>query len=197
MLKRTAVIFAMVLAMVIGAKADKWVFDHVHSDVGFQVKHLVISNVRGNFAEYDGHVMFDGKNWDKASVEVTVQMASIDTDNEKRDEHLRSGDFFEVEKYPTMTFKSTKVMAADDDGKFKFMGDLTVKGVTKQVTFDAELQGVVTGPMGKTRAGFSATTTINRQDFNVKWANKLQDGTIVVGDDVKINIELQVIKADS
>ncbi len=195
MFKRTALAFVMVLALILTAQANKWDLDKDHSNVGFKVKHLVITTVEGSFSDYDGHIMFDGKNWKDAVVEVTVQMESVNTNNEKRDQHLRSADFFEVDKFPVMTFKSTKVTPADENGNFKITGDLTIKGVTHQVTFDGVFHGLVTGPMGKTRAGFSASTTIDRQDYNVKWDNKLQDGTIVVSDDVKIEIEFQAIKA--
>jgi polyisoprenoid-binding protein YceI len=172
-----------------------WEFDKAHSNVGFSVKHLVISKVKGTFNDYSGQVKFDGTDFDKASIDVTIQMASIDTDNEKRDGHLSSPDFFDVEKYPTMTFKSTKI-TDPKDGRFQIMGDLTIKGVTLPVTLESEHFGTITGPYGKTRAGFSATTTINRQDFNVAWDNKLQDGTLVVGNDVTINLEIQLIKSE-
>lgn len=196
MLKRLVIMTVMVMALTLPAQADKWVFDKAHSDIGFQVRHLVISKVPGSFSEYDGYVIFDGENWSDARVEVTIQVASINTNNEKRDNHLRSGDFFDVEKYPTMKFKSTGVTAPGDDGKFQIMGDLTIRDVTKPVTLDAEFNGTLVGPMGNMRAGFSASTTINRQDFNVRWDNKLQDGTLIASHEVKINLDVELIKTE-
>ncbi len=194
MFKRVAIVFALILVFAVGAKADKWTFDKSHSEIGFKVKHLMISNVRGEFGEYDGHVMFDGKNWSDAKVEITIQVNSINTNDTKRDDHLRSGDFFEVEKYPTMTFKSTKVMPPDADGNLKIMGDLTIKGVTHPVTLMAEFSGIVEDPWGNTRAGFAANTSINRQDYNVAFDSKLKDGKLVVGNDIKIDLEIELVK---
>jgi len=193
-LKRVAIVFTLVLALAVGAHADKWTFDKAHSEIGFKVKHMMISNVRGEFTDYDGFIMFDGKNWKDAKVEVNIQVNSINTDEPKRDEHLRSGDFFEIEKYPTMTFKSTKVMPPDANGNLKIMGDLTIKGVTHPVTLEAEFSGVVDDPWGNTRAGFTATTTINRQDYNVAFDSKLKDGKLVVGNEVQISLEIELVK---
>lgn len=195
MFKRVAIVFVMVLIIAIGANAEKWTIDKAHSEIGFKVKHFMITSVPGMFTDYDGHVMFDGVNWQDATVEVTIQVGSINTDDKKRDDHLRSGDFFEIEKYPTITFKSTKVMPPDADGNFKIMGDLTIKGVTHQVTLDAEFHGIVDDPWGNTRAGFSAYTTINRQDYNVAFDSKLKDGKLVVDNKVKIMLEIELIKA--
>ncbi|MCP4580700.1 MAG: YceI family protein [candidate division Zixibacteria bacterium] len=195
MFKKLSLVFVLVLGFAITSNAQMWEFDKVHSNVGFSVKHLVISNVKGKFDNYSGHIMFDGKNFDNASIDVTIQMASINTDNEKRDGHLGSPDFFDVEKHPTMTFKSTKV-TNPKEGHFQIMGDLTIKDVTLPVTLESEYSGTITGPYGNTRAGFSATTTIDRQDYNVAWENKLQDGSLVVGNDVTINLDIELIKSE-
>jgi polyisoprenoid-binding protein YceI len=176
------------------AAADTWTFDKAHSSIGFSVRHLVISKTKGYFGDYDGSVSFDGKDLSTGSVTVTIQMASIDTDNEDRDKHLRSADFFDAENNPTMTFVSKKIVPGEDNA-FTMTGDLTIKGVTKEVTLDGEFYGVLDDPWGNTKAGFSATTTINRQDFNVTWENKLQDGSLVVGNDVTINLEIELTKA--
>jgi polyisoprenoid-binding protein YceI len=125
---------------------------------------------------------------------LTVQIASIDTDNENRDKHLRSPDFFDAAKFPTMTFKTSKVVKGEGN-KFQLVGDLTIKDVTKQVTFDCEFHGTVVDPQGGTRAGFSAEATINRQDFNIKWSNVLETGGLVVSDDVTIDLEIEAVKA--
>ena len=178
------------------ARAEKWELDISHSSVGFSVRHMVVTKTHGKFNEFTGYIDFDGKNVEKGSVEITVQIASIDTDNKKRDDHLRSPDFFDAEKFSTMTFKSKKVIKGSGR-EFKLVGDLTIKGVTKEVTFDCEFNGVINDPMGNTRAGFSAVTKINRRDFNVKWSKSLDAGGLVVGDEVKINLEIEAVKTQS
>ena len=193
MLKRFLAILVLISVVSGIAKADIWKFDKAHSYIGFSVRHLVVSKTKGSFSNYDDHVKSDGKNLADASVEVIIQMASINTENEDRDKHLRSGDFFDVEKYPVMKFQSKKVIPGKGD-KFQIVGDLTIKDATKEVTLDAEFNGVVNDPWGNTRSGFSAETTINRQDFNVTWENKLQDGSLVVGNDVDISLEIELIK---
>jgi polyisoprenoid-binding protein YceI len=194
--KELSMVFFLVIALATVTSAQKWEFDKAHSNIGFSVKHMVISNVHGNFADYSGFVNFDGKNLKNGSAEITIQVASITTDNERRDNHLKSGDFFEVDKFPTIAFKSKKIMPGEGN-KFKMVGDLTIKDVTKEVTLNCEFNGVVTGMSGDTRAGFSAQTTINRQDFNVAWDNKLKDGSLIVANEVKINLEIELVKMDS
>lgn len=191
MIKQATAFGLLFLSTALMADAATWKADAVHSSVGFDVKHLVISKVHGNFRDFDATVEFDGKDLEKGSVNMTVQVTSVDTDNKDRDDHLRSGDFFDVAEYPAMTFKSTKVHDIVGN-KFKLTGDLTIRGVTKQVTFDSEFNGVVNDPWGNTKAGFSATTTINRQDFKVSWNKSLDAGGVVVSDDVTIDIELEL-----
>lgn len=190
--KTALTVLALTLALGLVSKAETWSIDKAHSSVGFTVSHMVISKVNGKFDDFDATVSFDGKDLKAASVEATVQIASVDTDNEKRDEHLRSGDFFDAENHPTMTFKSTKIEPGTDN-EFKMTGDLTIRGVTKPVTFDAKLNGTTNDPWGNTRAGFSATAEINRQDFGVSWSSVLDNGGLVVSDNVTINLEIQVI----
>lgn len=189
----TAVVLMLVLA--ISSPAATWKLDKAHSSIGFSVRHMVISKTTGTFGEFDGTVEFDGVNFETGSVEVTAQMASVDTDNAKRDDHLKSADFFEVEKYPTMTFKSTKVKSTGKDS-FELTGMLTIKGISREVTFDSEFNGAVSDPMGNRRAGFSAETEIDRQDFNVSFSKVLDSGGLVVGDMVKLMLELEVIKTN-
>jgi polyisoprenoid-binding protein YceI len=178
------------------ARAEKWEIDVAHSSVGFSVRHMVVTKTHGKFNEFTGYIDFDGKNVENGSVEITAQIASIDTDNKKRDDHLRGPDFFDAEKFPTMTFKSKKVIKGSGS-EFKLVGDLTIKDVTKEVTFDCEFNGVINDPMGNTHAGFSAVVKINRQDFNVKWSKSLDAGGLVVGDEVKINLEIEAVKTQS
>jgi len=194
MFKRFAVAAILIMTLVLPVKAEEWTIDINHSYVGFTVTHMVITKVKGHFKNFDATLNFDGKNVDKGSVSMTVQMNSITTDNTNRDNHLKSPDFFDVEKYPTMTFTSKKITKGEDN-KFTMVGDLTIKDVTKEVTFDCELNGVIQDPRGNTRAGFAAETTINRQDFHVSWDNKLKDGGLIVSDMVNITIEAEFIES--
>ncbi len=186
---------ALTLATAAFAAPVKYTFDAVHSEVGFTVRHL-FSKVPGRFTEYDGAIQFDEKNLPASSVEFTIQAKSITTGNERRDGHLRSPDFFDVEKLPTITFKSTKVSALKGQ-KFTVMGDLTMKGVTRPVTLECEFLGAGDlGPMGY-KAGFDATTTINRKDFGIVWNKTLDQGSTVLGDDVAITIHVEAQREQS
>ena len=140
MFKRILAILVMISVMASVIQADVWSFDQAHSTIGFSVRHLVVSKTKGHFTDYDGHVKFDGKNLADASVEVIIQIASINTGNEDRDKHLKSGDFFEVEKYSVMKFQSKKVIPGKNE-KFQIIGDLTIKDVTREVNLDAEFNG--------------------------------------------------------
>jgi polyisoprenoid-binding protein YceI len=194
MRKLAVSILALILMLGISVQAAEWSIDQVHSAIEFSVRHLAISKVKGKFKDFEGKLDFDGKAVENGSAEMTIQVASVDTENEKRDNHLRSSDFFAAEENPTITFKSKKVTAVTD-GNFQIIGDMTLRGVTKEVTFDCELHGVVQGPYGYTRAGFSAETTINRQDFGVSWSKTLDAGGLVVGNDVKLSLELEFVEA--
>ena len=194
MRKLTVSILAVAFMLGMSAQAADWNLDQVHSAVEFSVRHLAISKIKGKFNEFEAKMVFDGKSVENGSAEFTIQVASIDTENEKRDNHLKSADFFGAEENPTITFKSKKISAVKD-GKFQIIGDMTMRGVTKEVTFDCELHGVVQGPGGNTRAGFSAETTINRHDFGVSWSKTLDAGGLIVGNDVKLTLELEFIEA--
>jgi len=188
----SALAFAAIPA-VAPAAADSWKIDGAHSSAQFAVTHMMISTVRGNFGTMSGTLEYDGKSVASIKVDATIDAASINTNNEKRDGHLKSPDFFDVAKYPTLTFKSTKVLPGTDGG-FKLVGDLTMHGVTKEVTLDVTAPSpVMKGKRGDQRVGASATTKINRQDFGVKWNNPLEGGGVVVSDDVKITIDIEAI----
>ena len=176
------------------ANAETWNIDASHSSVGFTVKHLMVSKVHGLFRDFAGSIEWDGTNLSAGSVQFTIQSASISTDNEKRDGHLKSADFFAVDSFPTLSFKSTKVTPGEGEN-FKLTGDLTIRGITKEVTFDCTFNGTQKTPWGFTAASFSAITTINRQDFKVSWSKSLDGGGVVVSDEVKIAIELEVNNA--
>ncbi len=185
---------AAVLSLPASAGTSTWQIDPNHSAAQFAVRHLGISTVRGAFTKVSGTVQFDDKDISKSSVEVTIDAASVDTRVPDRDKDLRSDHFFEVEKYPTLTFKSTKVEQVEA-GKLKVTGDLTIHGVTKQVVLDVEgPTSPVKDPWGNQRVAANATTKINRQDFGVKWNAKMDNGGWVVGDDVTITIDVEMLQ---
>jgi polyisoprenoid-binding protein YceI len=167
-----------------------WTVDQAHSEVSFRVRHLT-GRVRGHFKDYSTTLMADPAQLTSGNVTVEVKTASVNTENEKRDAHLRSPDFFDVEKFPAMTFKSTKVEASGKD--LAISGDLTIKGVTKPVVLKGTFNGKVTDPWGKERLGFEVSTTIDRRDFGLVW-NKLVEGSSLVGDEVTIDIAIEAVK---
>ncbi|MBB2892909.1 YceI family protein [Flexivirga oryzae] len=173
-----------------GLSTGTWNIDPAHSALGFQVRHMMVSKVRGKFDEFTATLTV-GESLEDSSVAAEVTMASINTGVADRDNHLRTNDFFEVETYPTMTFRSTKLTPTE------LTGDLTIKNVTKPVTFDVELGGIGPDPYGNTRAGFEATLEINRKEFGVDIEMPLQGGGVVVGDKVKITLDLEFVKAQA
>jgi polyisoprenoid-binding protein YceI len=186
------VLFTLAIPLV--AAASTWNIDPDHSNVGFKVKHLMVSNVKGTFDKHTGVVDLNDKDITKSKVEVTIDTASINTNVQKRDDHLRSADFFDAATYPKMTFVSTKVAKAGK--KLKVTGDLSIRGVTRQVVLDVEpLSMEVKDPWGNVRRGTSATTRIDRKDFGLTWNKALETGGVVVGDEVLITLEIEMIKA--
>lgn len=185
---------AAILSLPAAAASSTWQIDSAHTAAQFAVKHMMISTVRGEFKGVTGAVVWDDADITKSSVNVTIDAATVNTGEPKRDADLRSDHFFEVAKYPTITFRSTRVEPAGA-GKLNVTGDLTIHGVTKQVVLDvAGPSAVVKDPMGNSRVAISATTKINRQDFGVKWNATMDGGGVVVGDDVNITIDLEMIK---
>lgn len=175
-----------------GLSAGTWTVDPSHSDVSFTVRHLMVSKVRGSFTRFSGELRI-GEDLGSSSVTAAVDMASIDTRDPDRDAHVRSADFFDVERYPTMTFRSTDVRR--DGADFVVSGDLGIHGVTRPVEFAVEFNGVTNDPWGGTRAGFSATTEINRRDFGIDLRMPLDGGGAVVGDKVKVQLEIEAVLA--
>ena len=172
-----------------------WNIDAVHSSAQFKVKHLMISNVKGEFASITGSLQLDNADLTNSRIEATIDAATINTRDEKRDAHLRSADFFDVEKFPTLSFKSGRV-SKKADGELVVAGDLTIHGVTKPVTFEVEGPSAPTkDPWGGTRMGLTATTRINRKDFGLTWNTALEAGGVVVGEEVTITLEVEFIKA--
>ncbi len=173
-----------------GYVAGSWNIDPTHTEVGFSVRHLMVSKVRGKFHGVEGRIVTAENPFD-SSVEVSVDLATVDTGNEQRDDHIRSADFVESEAYRTMTYRSTGVRADGDD--YILDGELTLKGVTRPVLLKVELNGFGNDPWGGTRVGFSASGEINRRDFGVNFNAPLEGGGVVVGDRVQINIEVEAV----
>lgn len=170
-----------------------WTIDSSHSQITFSVRHMMISNVHGRFETFSGNVEFNEQNPTLSSVEVKIDAASINTRDEKRDGHLKSPDFFNVAEFPYATFKSTRVEKLNDNHG-KIYGDLTIRGVTKPVVLDVEYSGTAKSPWGTTSAGFSASTKINRNDWDLNWNVALETGGWLVGETININIELEIVK---
>jgi polyisoprenoid-binding protein YceI len=170
-------------------KTTVWAIDTTHSSVEFSVKHLVFATAKGRFSDVKGTITVDNENIANSSVEVEIGAASVHTSDEKRDAHLRSADFFDVENFPTITFKSTSVEAKGDD--LKVTGDLTIHGVTRQVVLDADLNGQGANPWGQQVLSYSASTKINRTDFGLNYNAALETGGVLVGEQVKIAIEIE------
>jgi polyisoprenoid-binding protein YceI len=170
-----------------------WSFDNSHSSIGFSVRHLMISKVRGHFNQWGGTFDYDEADPTRAKLSVRIDAASIDTRDEKRDAHLRSPDFFDVEKFPALTFESTKVERDGDD--FVVTGHLSIHGVTRAVQLKVESLGQTKDPWGGQRAGFSASTSISRKDFGMSFNMALETGGVLVGDKVDIGIEIEAVRA--
>jgi len=197
-LSRIALTAALAAALSLPAPAanSNWQIDPAHSSAQFSVRHMAISTVRGAFSKVTGSVVFDDKDVSKSTVEVTIDANSVDTRVPDRDNDLRSEKFFDVAHYPSITFKSRKVEQLTP-GKLKVTGDLTIRGTTKEVVLDVEgPTAPVKDPWGNTRNAATATTKINRQDFGVKWNATLDNGGVVVGDDVSIIIDVELVKKD-
>jgi len=179
------------------ARADvvAYTIDPAHSSVGFAVKHMVVTNVRGGFDKFEGKILYDAVDVTKSSVEVTIDAASIDTQNEKRDNDVRGDGFLATDQFPTITFKS-KSVRKDGDG-LVVTGDLTIRGVTKEVEFPFVLAGPVTNPWGTAVIGVEAELEINRQDYGVSWNKTLDNGGVLVSDTVKIELNVEALPADA
>ncbi|MBP1687987.1 MAG: yceI1 [Deltaproteobacteria bacterium] len=178
------------------AEASTWKIDPGHTSAQFAVRHLMVSTVRGTIAPVTGTLNLDAADVTKSTVESTIDVNGIDTREPKRDAHLKSPDFFDAAKYPTITFKSKKITKLADT-KFQVTGDLTIRGVTREVVLDVDGQPKpVQDPMGNLRLGASATTKLNRKDFGITWTKVLDGGGVVVGDEVTVTIEVELVKAD-
>jgi polyisoprenoid-binding protein YceI len=189
----TGFLFIIVPAL---TSAATWQVDPDHSSFQFKVRHLTVSNVKGEFTKAKGTVTMDDQDFTKMKIEITIDAASIDTAHAKRDEHLRSGDFFDVAKYPTLTFISKKVEKGTD-GKGKVIGDLTIRGITREVSMEVEgPTSEIKDPGGRFRRGATATGKINRKEFNILWSRTLDQGGLVVADEVFLSVEVELIKVN-
>jgi polyisoprenoid-binding protein YceI len=185
-------LMAVALSAATAGAADTYNFDKAHSDVGFQIRHLV-SKVRGRFTDYEGTILIDKAKPEASSVELTIKAASIDTGNENRDKDLRSANFFEVEKFPEITFKSTRITSKGGD-RYDVTGNLTMHGTTKEVTLPVSFLGFVSaGRMGD-KAGFETSITLNRKDYGIVWNRPLDVGGTILGDDVLVSINVEASK---
>jgi len=185
------------LAVSAPAATTTWQIDPAHTAAGFSVKHMMIATVRGQFKGVTGTVNWDDQDVGKSTVDVTIDANTVDTGEPKRDADLKSANFFDVAHYPTITFKSTKIEKISA-AKMKVTGNLTIRGVTKPVVLDVEgPSGAIKDPWGNTRVALNATTTVNRMDYGAKWNANLDGGGVVVGDDVNINIDLEMIKKEA
>jgi polyisoprenoid-binding protein YceI len=173
---------------------QKWVLDPTHSELGFKVKHLMITNVSGSFGTFSIEADSEGDDFTKGHVTLSVDTSTVNTGNEQRDGHLRAGDFFDVENHPKMTFKSTQVIVKDDSN-YNLTGDLTIRGVTKPITVNVECGGIAKDPWGNTKAGFTINGKFNRKDFGLEWNAATETGGLLVSEDVRIHAEIQLVKA--
>lgn len=174
-------------------KTNSWNIDAAHSGINFSIRHMVVSKVRGRFAKYSGTVDLDDGDLTRSFVDVTIDAASIDTGTPQRDAHLRGPDFFDVEKFPELRFQSTRIESVARD-RYRVVGDLTIRDVTREVSLDVEYGGRAKDPWGNERIGFIATATLDRKDFGLRWNQLLEAGGVLVGDRVDIDLEVQAVK---
>jgi len=192
MIKQLIALFVTLLVTVPAASAATYQLDPAHTEIHFTVPHLMVFKVRGNFNDFSGKINVDGANKTLTSATATIKAASIDTRNQKRDDDLRSAHFFEVDKYPEITFVSKNVSGSNND--ITVVGDLTIKGITKEVTLKGGFLGTNTDPWGNYRAGFEATGKVNRQDFGLTWNKTLETGGVLIGDDIEIDLVVDAVR---
>ncbi|MEO4004341.1 MULTISPECIES: YceI family protein [unclassified Flavobacterium] len=171
----------------------KWAIDPTHSEIGFKVKHMMFTNVSGKFENYDASITTDGDTFENASISFSADVNSVDTRNADRDNHLKSADFFDAENHPKLTFKASSFTKVDDD-TYELSGDLSLRGVTKFVKLPVEFSGLMKDPWGNTKAGLNISGKISRKDWGLNWNSALETGGVLVSDDVRLNIELQLVQ---
>jgi polyisoprenoid-binding protein YceI len=186
-------VFAAVVAVAPAALGSEWDFDPTHSTAQFSVRHMMVTDVHGEFGKLTGRLVLDDKDATRSQVEASIDASTINTREPKRDAHLKSADFFDVEKNPRLTFKSATIKKTAPN-KFLLSGDLTMRGVTKPVTFDVELTSEIKSPMGDQRRGAHATAKIKRKDWGLNWNKTLEAGGVLVGDDVTLTLDVELVK---
>jgi len=183
-------LFVLIFLTPLSARAaDSYDIDVAHSNISFSVQHLMVSTTRGDFSDYTGTILFDKDNPINSQFDITIKVASIDTRNQQRDEHLRTAEFFDVEKYPAITFNSTKIEGSASN--YTLTGQLTMHGVTKEINIPATIAGPIKSPFGDEAIGITCEFTVNRQDYGVSWNKQLDAGGVVVGDDVKVTVSIE------
>ncbi len=194
-MKKTNLILSIIMLTVFSVTAQKttWTFDKTHSKIQFDVAHMVISEVSGQFQEYEGTVLTSKEDFSDAKIDFLIDVKSIDTDDGERDGHLQSPDFFDADKYPNITFKS-KSMKKSGENQYKLTGDFTMHGVTKEITIDAKYGGTVTDPYGNVKAGFKITGIIDRTDFGLKYNSVMDTGGLMIGEEVTITCRVELLK---
>ena len=175
---------------------EKWVIDTAHSEIGFKIRHLMISNVKGSFKEFDASILTTGDDFMTAEVDFWINPDSVDTNSDDREKHLKGPDFFDVEHYKEINFTANTYEKVDNDGSYELYGDLTIKGITKRVKLDVEFGGVIKDPWGNEKAGFTINGKINRKDWDLNWNSTLEAGGVLVSEEVRISCELQLMKSD-
>ncbi|MFF4649173.1 YceI family protein [Streptomyces sp. NPDC001380] len=178
----------------LSALTGDYTIDPTHSSIGFTVRHAMVTTVRGEFGEYEGKLHLDGSDPSRSTAELTIKVASIDTNQQQRDEHLRTGDFFEAEAYPEITFRSTSAQRVDDE-TYRMTGDLTIKATTRPVTLDLVFNGSATDPYGNLRVGFEGGTTVNRSEWGLTYNAALEGGGVLISDKAKLVLDISAIKA--
>ncbi|MEO6490358.1 MAG: YceI family protein [Ferruginibacter sp.] len=174
---------------------EKWVIDPAHSEIEFKLKHLMVTNVKGRFNEFEASIYTTGDDFMTAEADCTIKAASIDTGSEDRDKHLRSADFFDVENYPQIHFEANSVENVDNDGSYELWGNLTIKGVSRKIKLDVEFGGVMKDPWGNEKAGFTINGKFNRKDWGLTWNAALEAGGVLVSDEVRISCEMQLVRS--
>jgi polyisoprenoid-binding protein YceI len=193
MKKLLSLLIVLLIAALPVVAQTTWKIDPVHSKVLFTVSHMVVSEVTGRFNEFDATLVQTNDDFSESKLSATIKTNSIDTDNEKRDEHLKSADFFDAEKYPEITFES-KSFVKTGENKYTITGNLTMHGITKEVVLHTTMNGIVKSPWGNEVAGFKAETTVNRYDFGLKWNKALEAGGVIVGENVKVTLQVELVK---
>lgn len=175
------------------ANQTKWVLDPAHSEIDFKVRHMMITNVKGEFRNFDGLILTNGDDFSTGNVELNIESGSVFTNNTDRDNHLKSADFFDAENFKALKFTSSSLKKLDDDN-YRLKGLLSIKGIEKEITFDVEFGGINKDPWGNLKAGFSLSGKINRKDWGLNWNAALETGGVLVSDEVRINAEVQFVK---